>query len=100
MICKTEVDKALSSPYDSSIKKPTIYEKGNEMKNIKDFISGERQHQFVSQFDYVREAGTDGERQAAKSILRELFRGQFTINDSLSVPDPKELKEKNKKERE
>ena len=42
------------------------------MEIIKDFISGERQYHFVSQFDYVREAGTDGEGKAAKTILGEL----------------------------
>ena len=35
-------------------------------------ISGERQLDFVRKFDYIREAGTDGERKAAASIQEEL----------------------------
>ena len=36
------------------------------------FISGERQYDFVSKFNYVREAGTCGEQRAAETILQEL----------------------------
>ena len=36
------------------------------------FISGERQYDFVSKFNYVREAGTSGEQRAAETILQEL----------------------------
>ena len=36
------------------------------------FISGERQYDFVSKFNYVREAGTCGEQKAAETILQEL----------------------------
>ena len=36
------------------------------------FISGERQYNFVSKFNYVREAGTCGEQRAAETILQEL----------------------------
>ena len=35
-------------------------------------ISGERQYDFVSKFQYIREAGTSGELQAAETILAEL----------------------------
>lgn len=37
-----------------------------------DEISGKRQLAFMSQFDYIREAGSDGEKQAAETILEEL----------------------------
>lgn len=39
------------------------------------FISGERQYDFVSKFNYVREAGTCGEQRAAETILQELKKG-------------------------
>lgn len=35
-------------------------------------ISGQRQLAFMKQFDYIREAGTDGELQAAQTIQQEL----------------------------
>ena len=35
-------------------------------------IDGERQLDFVRKFDYIREAGTDGEEKAALEIQREL----------------------------
>ena len=35
-------------------------------------IDGERQLDFVRKFDYIREAGTEGERKAAASIQEEL----------------------------
>ena len=35
-------------------------------------ISGKRQLAFMSKFDYIREAGTDGEKRAADAILKEL----------------------------
>lgn len=35
-------------------------------------ISGKRQLAFMSRFDYIREAGTDGEKKAADTILEEL----------------------------
>ena len=39
------------------------------------FISGERQYDFVSKFNYVREAGTCSEQRAAETILQELKKG-------------------------
>lgn len=39
---------------------------------MEDFISGERQYDFVSRFDYIREAGCPGEKKAAEAILSEL----------------------------
>ena len=42
------------------------------MKNVENFISGDRQYDFVSQFDYIREAGTDNEKKAAETILHDL----------------------------
>ena len=35
-------------------------------------IDGERQLDFVRKFDYIREAGTEGEQKAAASIQEEL----------------------------
>lgn len=35
-------------------------------------ICGKRQLEFIKQFDYIREAGTDGEEKAALEIQREL----------------------------
>ena len=35
-------------------------------------ISGQRQYAFVSQFNYIREAGTEGEEKAACRIEKEL----------------------------
>ena len=35
-------------------------------------ISGQRQYAFVSQFNYIREAGTKGEEKAACRIEKEL----------------------------
>lgn len=35
-------------------------------------ISGQRQQEFVESFNYIREAGTSGERRAAEGILEEL----------------------------
>ncbi len=35
-------------------------------------ICGKRQLEFMKQFDYIREAGTDGEEKAALEIQREL----------------------------
>ncbi len=35
-------------------------------------ISGKRQYEFVDRFNYIREAGTSGERRAAGGILEEL----------------------------
>lgn len=35
-------------------------------------ISGQRQYEFVSRFNYIREAGTSGERRASDTILEEL----------------------------
>lgn len=37
-----------------------------------DEISGERQYQFVEHFNYIREAGTEGERKASEGILKKL----------------------------
>ena len=36
------------------------------------FISGERQYDFVSKFNYIREAGTPNEKKTAETILQEL----------------------------
>ena len=41
------------------------------MMNVNE-ISGQRQLAFMKQFDYIREAGTDGELQAAQTIQKEL----------------------------
>lgn len=35
-------------------------------------ISGQRQMDFMKKFDYIREAGTEGEKKAAETILQEL----------------------------
>ena len=35
-------------------------------------ISGQRQYEFVGQFNYIREAGTEGEEKAACRIEKEL----------------------------
>ena len=46
------------------------------------FISGERQYDFVSKFNYVREAGTCGEQRAAETILQELKKRKTRCTDS------------------
>ena len=46
------------------------------------FISGERQYDFVSKFNYVREAGTCGEQRAAETILQELKKEKQRCTDS------------------
>lgn len=35
-------------------------------------ISGQRQLEFVQRFDYIREAGTQGEEKAAAELVEEL----------------------------
>lgn len=37
-----------------------------------DLVSGQRQMDFLAQFDYIREAGTEGEEKAALAIAKEL----------------------------
>lgn len=46
------------------------------------FISGDRQYDFVSKFNYVREAGTCGEQRAAETILQELKKRKQRCTDS------------------
>lgn len=42
------------------------------MDTMQTFISGDRQFCFVSQFNYIREAGTANEKKAAETILAML----------------------------
>ena len=55
-------------PFHSCKKK----RKGHNIIMKANTISGQRQYAFVSQFNYIREAGTKGEEKAACRIEKEL----------------------------
>ena len=48
-------------------------------------ISGQRQYAFVSQFNYIREAGTEGEEKAACRIEKELSQIRKQVPQILSL---------------
>ena len=56
----------------------------------KNTISGQRQMDFVSKFNYIREAGTPSEEKAASLIREELksFGMEMCIRDSLKAGAP------------
>lgn len=50
-------------------------------------ISGKRQYQFVEKFNYIREAGTKGEKRAANEILRYLEKtGLTAVTEEFEFP--------------
>lgn len=49
-------------------------------------ICGQRQYAFVSQFNYIREAGTEGEEKAACRIEKEL--SEIAKNGAGRIADP------------